>query len=232
MIRNPKYFVHTRGIFRLNLWSTQQGKRDVITGACMDNRIKRLCKHAKRADKNAACELLEIYYPDIFAYLRRLCDSKQDAEDLTQQTFLKVWSSLDGFAGRSKFSTWLYRIAHNTYIDWRRENAGNTPDRSDKWWDERIDTNAGPFANAAERELAQHLYDEVDQLDDDKKHIVHLHYYQGLSIRETAKVLDVATSTVKYRLREVFKILRAKVGVDENSFSQKQTIPNIKGESL
>ncbi|MHC4751626.1 MAG: RNA polymerase sigma factor [Planctomycetota bacterium] len=198
----------------------------------MDNRIKRLCKHAKRADKNAACELLEIYYPDIFAYLRRLCGSKQDAEDLTQQTFLKVWSSLNGFSGRSKFSTWLYRIAHNTYIDWRRENASSTRVRSDKWWDECTDTNASPFANASERELAQRLYDEVDQLDDDKKRVVHLHYYQGLSIHETAKVLNIATSTVKYRLREVFKILRAKIDVDENGFNQKQTIPIAKGESL
>jgi DNA-directed RNA polymerase specialized sigma24 family protein len=61
---------------------------------------------------------------------------------------------------------------------------------------------------------------------------VHLHYYQGLSISQTAKVLDVATSTVKYRLREVFKILRAKIGVEENGFIQKQTIPIEKGESL
>jgi len=72
----------------------------------------------------------------------------------------------------------------------------------------------------------------VDQLDEDKKLVVHLHYYQGLSIRETAKVLDVATSTVKYRLREVFKILRVKLGVRETGFEQKQTIPIAKGESL
>ncbi len=198
----------------------------------MDNRIKRLCKRAKKADKNAACELLEIYYSDIFAYLRRLCGSKQDAEDLTQQTFLKVWSSLDGFAGRSKFSTWLYRIAHNTYIDWQHRGLGGVRNCPDPWWDERTDTNAGPFANASERELAQRLYGEVDQLDDDKKRVVHLHYYQGLSIRETAKVLNIATSTVKYRLREVFKILRAKIDVEENGFNQKQTNPIAKGESL
>jgi RNA polymerase sigma factor (sigma-70 family) len=55
----------------------------------------------------------------------------------------------------------------------------------------------------------------VDLLDEDKKHVVHLHYYQGLSIRETAKVLNVATSTVKYRLREVMKILKDKLIVEE-----------------
>jgi RNA polymerase sigma-70 factor (ECF subfamily) len=76
------------------------------------------------------------------------------------------------------------------------------------------------------------LYKAVDQLDEDKKHVVHLHYYQGLSIRETAKVLDVATSTVKYRLREVLRILRAKIGVEENEFDQERTISVAKGESL
>ncbi len=198
----------------------------------MDRRIKRLCKRAGRADKSAASELLKMYYADVYSFLIRLCGSAADAEDLTQQTFLKVWSSLDGFKGRSKFSTWLYRIAHNTYIDFQRENAGSNRDRSDQWWAECIDKNPGPFANVVERQLARRLYETVDQLDEDKRHVVHLHYYQGLSIRETAKVLNIATSTVKYRLREVFKILRIKLGVRETGTQQEQTIPIAKGESL
>ncbi len=198
----------------------------------MKTRIKTLCRCAKKADKNAACELLKIYYAEVYAYLRRLCGSRHDAEDLTQQTFLKAWSSLDGFAGRSKFSTWLYRIAHNTYIDWQRRNTGSTQSCPDQWWQECIDQNPGPFANLAERQLAQRLYQAVGRLDEDKKHVVHLHYYQGLSIRETAKVLDIATSTVKYRLREVFKALRIKLGVRETGTQQRQTIPIAKGESL
>jgi len=183
--------------------------------APLDNQIKSLCRRVKKADKNAASELLKIYYADIYSYLRRLCGNRQDAEDLTQQTFLKVWSSLNGFAGRSKFSTWLYRIAHNTFLDWLRRNIAGTQSRPDQWWQECIDQNPGPFTNLAERQLAQRLYEAVDKLDEDKKHVVHLHYYQGLSIRETAKVLDIATSTVKYRLREVMKILKDKLIVEE-----------------
>lgn len=195
----------------------------------MDHRIKSLGKRARRADPSASCELLRIHYTEVYAYLRRLCGNQAEAEDLTQQTFLKVWSSLDGFAGRSKFSTWLYRIAHNTYIDWQRENAGNIRERSDQWWAEYIDKNPSPLANVAERQLAQRLYEAVDQLDEGKKHVVHLHYYQGLSIRQTAKVLNVATSTVKYRLREVFKILRTKINVEEIVIDPK-AIPFPQGE--
>jgi RNA polymerase sigma-70 factor (ECF subfamily) len=198
----------------------------------MDNRIKHLCKRARKADKDAASELLKIHYADIYSYLRRLCGSNQDAEDLTQQTFLNVWSSLDSFAGRSKFSTWLYRIAHNVYIDFQRENTVSNRDRSDQWWAECIDKNSSPFVNVAEHQLTQRLYEAVDELDDDKRHVVHLHYYQGLSIRETAQVLGIATSTVKYRLHEVFKILRINLDARETKTQQEQTIPIVKGESL
>ena len=143
-----------------------------------------------------------------------------------------MWSSIDGFAGHSKFSTWLYRIAHNTWIDWQRTNTARVQSRQDKWWAECRDRNPGPFASVAERQVAQHLYQAVEQLDEDKRHIVHLHYYQGLSIRETAKVLNIATSTVKYRLREVFKILRPKLDVEETGFEKSQTSPIARREPL
>ena len=196
----------------------------------MESRIKRLCKRAGKADRNAACELLEIYYAEIYAYLRRLCGNRADAEDLTQQTFLKVWSSLDGFKGRSRFSTWLYSIARNTCIDYQRKNSGKNPVRSEQWLDECIDDNPGPFANVAERQSARRLYETVEQLDEDKREIVHLHYYQGLSLKQTAEVLGIANSTVKYRLREVFKILRARLTVSKTEIRQEQTIAIPEGE--
>jgi RNA polymerase sigma-70 factor (ECF subfamily) len=181
----------------------------------MEIRERSLCRRAKKADRAAACELLKIHYADVFAYLRRLCGSNQAAEDLTQEAFVKAWSSLDSFKGRSRFSTWLHSIAHNTYIDWQRSYKPNEP-RPDQWWKECIAENPGPFANTAQRQMAERLYKTVDQLDEDKKYVVHLHYYQGLSLRETAKVLNVSTSTVKYRLREVIKILRTKIAVEGN----------------
>ena len=95
-----------------------------------------------------------------------------------------------------------------------------------------MDTNPGPLTNAAERQLAQQLYEAITKLDESKRYVVHLHYYQGLSIRETAKVLDIATSTVKSRLREVCKILRTKVDAEETELEQNQTIPIAKGDLL
>jgi RNA polymerase sigma-70 factor (ECF subfamily) len=198
----------------------------------MNRQVSKLLKRARKADTNAANELLRIYYEDVYSYLRRLCGSQADAEDLTQQTFLKVWSSLDRFKGRSRFSTWLYRIAYNTYIDWQRKNPNDVQPSAGQWWQECTNSNPDPPHELAQRQLAQRLYEAVDRLDEDKKQTVHLHYYQGLSLRETAKVLGIATSTVKYRLREVCKILRANIDVEGNDFSQKQTIPIAEGDLL
>jgi len=198
----------------------------------MEFLVKSLARRARAGDRDAACRLLGMYYADVFAYLRRLCGNRQDAEDLTQQTFLKVWASLNGFAGNSKFSTWVYSIAHNNFIDRHRTNNGKMRFESAQWWQECADDSQSPFAIAAERQAAQRLYQAVDRLDDDKRYIVHLHYYQGLSLKETAKVLGIATSTVKYRLREVLKILRVKMSTEQNESSQMRTIPIAKGETI
>ena len=198
----------------------------------MNSQVKKLLKRARKSDTNAASQLLTVYYEDIYSYLRRLCGSRADAEDLTQQTFLKVWSSLDRFKGRSRFSTWLHRIAYNCYIDWQRRDPGNVQSNTDQWWRERTDRNPGPVEGLAQRQLSRQLYEAVDRLDEDKKQTVHLHYYQGLSLRETAKVLGVATSTVKYRLREVLRILRIRIDAEENELDLKQTIQIAKGEPI
>jgi RNA polymerase sigma-70 factor (ECF subfamily) len=174
----------------------------------MDKRTKNLCYRAQRGDKAAVRKLVAAYYPDIFAYLRRLCGSQQDAEDLTQQTFAKAWSALGSFTNRSDFSTWLHRIAYNACVDWRRKSSKATKCQSDAWWQECMTKDPGPSANSEQRQMAVSIYEAVNQLDTPKKDVVHLHYYQGLSLRETAAVLNVSTATVKYRLREALKMLK------------------------
>ena len=173
----------------------------------MADDAERLCNEARSGDMAAASELVELFSERIFSYFRRLCGHDSDAQDLTQKTFIKVWSSLGSFQGRSSFSTWIHGIAHNVYVDWRRRK--NVIEyQTDDWWEACAAEGPSPFENAAEREAAHQLYAAVDQLDDDTRQVVHLHYYQGLSLKETAEVLKIATSTVKYRLREALNFLR------------------------
>ncbi|HUW19581.1 MAG TPA: RNA polymerase sigma factor [Sedimentisphaerales bacterium] len=171
--------------------------------------VRRLCRQAKAGDKRAAAELLRLSYEKIFNYLRRLSSNAADAEDLTQETFAKVWSALGDFRGQSEFSTWVHGIAYHVYIDWRRRKEPVV--QTDAWWQERVELNPGLFKCAEDKQLVDRLYRLVDQLTEDKKQIIHLHFYQGLSLRDTAYVLNEAPSTVKYRFRKIMESLRSQM---------------------
>ena len=174
----------------------------------MSDQAQQLCARAKAGDAAAASGLIALYYEKVFAYLRRLCGNDEDAEDLTQRTFLKVWSSLRSYQGRSSVSTWIHGIAHHVYVDWRRGKTVSEI-QTDDWWETCAAEGPSPFEDTVEREMAHQLYALVEQLDEGTREAVHLHYYQGLSLQETAEALKIATSTVKYRLREALSFLRA-----------------------
>ncbi len=170
-----------------------------------------LCAGAKQGDRTAAFALIDTHYRSVYQYLRRLCGSRQDAEDLTQDTFAKVWSSLASYRSDFRFSTWIHAIAYHVYVDWRR--GQKTADRPlNAWWREgvaRLDSQE----DDDDRQIAEGLYEAVECLAEEQRLVVHLHYYQSLSLRETAQVLGVAPSTVKYRLREVMRALRSRLEV-------------------
>ncbi len=175
----------------------------------MSDRSSSLCDRARDGDTAAASELVALHYATIYAHLRRLCGSDEDAADLTQKTFFKAWLSLASFQNRSSFSTWLHGIAHHVHVDWRR-SLQPADTRTDDWWEKCHTGNANPFDDVAERDLAHRVYSLVEQLAEEVRQVVHLHYYQGLTIRETAEALNIATSTVKYRAREALDFLRSR----------------------
>ena len=187
----------------------------------MSDAAETLCERTRKGDLAAASELVSLFYQQIFAYLRRLSGNDEDAADLTQKTFTRTWQSLASYQHRSKFSTWLHGIAHHVYLDWRRKrNLGDA--QTDEWWETQAANSPTPFENTAERDLAHQLYRWVDELDDEKKQAVHLHYYQNLPLSETAEVLGVAVSTVKYRLREALTFLRSRT-TETNSIPERRT---------
>ena len=165
---------------------------------------------ARDGDRPAAEELVGLHYEAIFAFFRRWCRSEADAADLTQRTFAKAWAALPEFQARSRFSTWLHGIAHHLLVDgWRRKNPLESA--SDDWWETCPAQGPSPFEETAHRDLARQVWALVGQLEFEQRETVHLHYFQGLSLEETAQALEVAASTVKYRLRQAVEFLRARL---------------------
>jgi RNA polymerase sigma-70 factor, ECF subfamily len=166
----------------------------------MNSSDHHLVSAAAAGDREAAERLVGRHYQRLYAFLRRHAGNDADAADLTQRTFAGIWRALPGFAGRSSVSSWMHAIAWHTYVDWLRR-APRLEGRPDAWWEACVSPATSPAEALAQADLAATVYARVDQLEPDLRIAVHLHYYQGLSLAETADALEIATATVKYRLR-------------------------------
>jgi RNA polymerase sigma-70 factor (ECF subfamily) len=176
----------------------------------METDAKQMAENARQGDRTAAIQIIELLYERIYAFLRRLTANEADAADLTQRTFGRAWQALPTFAGRSSVASWIHGIAYHVYVDWRRSNH-RAELRSNEWWAARAAPEATPDELAARTDLAETLYASVEKLEPDLRHTVHLHYYQNLTLQETADALGLATSTVKYRLRQAVAELQKKL---------------------
>jgi len=184
----------------------------------MEPDANQLVETARGGDRAAAAELIELFYERVYAFLRRLAANDADAADLTQRTFGRVWQGLPSFAGRSSVSSWMHSIAYHVYVDWRRADHRSEP-RTNEWWAARPAPEASPAEIAAHTDMAAAIYGSVDALEADLRHTVQLHYYQGLTLQETADAMGVATSTVKYRLRQALAELQRKLASEPTSLT-------------
>src|SRR5271157_4192637 len=181
----------------------------------MEHNANQLVEAARLGDPGAGRELIELFYARVYAFLRRLAANDADAADLTQRTFGRVWQVLGTFAGRSSVGSWIHGIAYHVYVDWRRADR-RAEFRTDEWWAACPASGARPDELAARADLAAALYAAVDRLDAELRESVHLHYYQGLTLEETAEAMGVAASTVKYRLRQALDALQAALAADSH----------------
>lgn len=162
---------------------------------------QQLTEAARRGDESALVALIDLLYPRIYAFLRRLTPNDTEAADLTQKTFVRFCKGLASFSGRSSVSSWAHSIAYHTCVDWRRSNH-RLESRSPEWWAELVSAEPLPDELASRHDCARTVYASVEQLAPEVRDAIHLHYYQGLTLEETAEAMGVAGSTIKYRLRQ------------------------------
>ena len=181
----------------------------------MELDASQLVRAFRSGNKAAAVQLIELFYGRVYNFLRRLTGNEADAADLTQQTFGRVWQRLDSFAERSSVSSWIHGIAYHVYVDWRRA-IRRTEARPNEWWEAHASIGPAPDEDAASADMKTMLYRHVEQMESDLRATVHCHYYQELTLQETADALGIATSTVKYRLRQALDELQRKLGTEKS----------------
>jgi RNA polymerase sigma-70 factor (ECF subfamily) len=164
----------------------------------------RWIEQAQAGDKNAFRKLVELYQRRIFAFCYDLTGSAQDAEDLSQEVFVKMWKNLDSFRSEAKLGSWLYRIAVNAWIDTGRKKNVKVHRAMQELEDETM-----PFAtahpNAGENPLQavesnlvqQEILHALDALTAKERAVFTLRHYDDLKLDVIGDRLGVTTGTVK-----------------------------------
>lgn len=163
-----------------------------------------LLERARRGDEAAFEQLLERYQKTVYHQALRLLNNPEDAADVTQEVFLKVWKHLPGFRGESGFATWLYRLTDNAAIDLIRREKKRQGDRSLDDEDSAPlfppDPSPTPQQAVEGQERSQAVALGLRQLSGEHRRILVLREINGLSYDEIGSILGLSPGTVKSRL--------------------------------
>jgi len=176
-----------------------------------------LVRKIKKGDKNAFGELVEKHKRRMYFAAYRMTNSHSDADDLSQQAFIKAYESIDNFREKSSFSTWLYRIVVNITINHLkklRKRQTFTLDENILLKDNDLTSCVdNPRRIAEERELHEEITKAIESLPLEQKPVVVLAILEGLPHKEIAEILGCPEKTVSWRLFQARKKLRGKLAM-------------------
>jgi len=158
-----------------------------------------------KGDVSAFNEIVARWERRLYNFVYRYLGNAEDAKDITQESFVRAYSHLDGFRGQSKFSSWLYQIALNLCRSkLRRQKSHPTVSIDDREEDNPLwalpDQRPTPAEHTLEQERALAVREALAQLPEAQRTVIILKEYNGLKFREIAEILDTPESTVKSRL--------------------------------
>lgn len=156
--------------------------------------------------------LAERHIPRVRALLHQMVLNEADADDLTQEVFLRAFHGLEGFEGRSRFSTWLYRIAMNTARTFLRSRTRTPACRGEELAEEPDRGGGGPDQAAMARELDADIEAALGSLSPTLRAAIVLTAIHGLNGREAARIEGCATATMYWRVHKARKILKRQLG--------------------
>jgi len=170
-----------------------------------------LVERAQDGDREAFEMLVKRYQEKVYSICYGKVKDEQDAMDVTQDVFVKVFRYLENFEQESSFYTWLYRIAVNTSIDFLRKQSRKAQvDYDDSiQTDEDVEGNEllmpsrlgiNPDRAFGRKELRQKMLEALESLSDKHHTILNLREVEGLSYKEMAEVLEISKGTVMSRL--------------------------------
>jgi RNA polymerase sigma-70 factor (ECF subfamily) len=180
-----------------------------------------IIKKAQSGDMQAFESILKIYDRQVMNIAYSFRNSEEDAKDIYQEVFLRVFRALKNFKFNSEFSTWLFRITTNVCITYQRKKSRHVHDSLDKEisnseeestkLSDMISGGDAADSYATSSELSGHIHSAVNELPPQQKLAFILKHYEGYKIREISTMLNCAEGTVKRYLFTATNKLREKL---------------------
>jgi RNA polymerase sigma-70 factor (ECF subfamily) len=155
-----------------------------------------LALSVQRGSKVCFAELARRFGPRLYGYFRQKLDSREDCEDLVQDTLLKAFTNIHRFRGKWAFTTWIFTIGTRRLVDHFRADGLRTKERIGA---ENV-PQPGPLEKAAQREETENLWRLARELPGKQYHALWLRYVEELPVKEIARALSVPRMQVKVLL--------------------------------
>ena len=182
-----------------------------------------IIRRVQDGDPNAFELLVTAYEKNVYNVALQMTGNREDAQDMTQEAFIKAYNSLSGFRGDSRFSSWLYRIVSNVCLDYKRKQsrrpASSLTVEDDEGEEQQLDVadeSQSPEALLERKLTREAVRKGLRQLPDEQRQILLLREIQGLSYEEIGEVMDLEAGTVKSRIFRARKKLCALLLEDGN----------------
>ena len=183
----------------------------------MESTDHELISRAQGGESAAFDALVVRYDKQVLAIAASYTKSPDDAKDIYQEVFLRVYRSLGGFKFRSEFSTWLYRITTNVCLTHKTRQGGRSfapieeIDRVDSVEEMSRPKQVSPERHAQNSEISRHIEQAMEHLSPQQRLVFTLKHYQGYKLREIAQMMDCAEGTVKKYLFTATEKLRQRL---------------------
>lgn len=158
-----------------------------------------LVQRIKAGDIDAMDQLIQKYYSTVYAYCYRKLGNRDDAQDITQETFLHFCRNFDSYVQRGKVKNYLYTIAHNLYVSTMRKDA---PIHLEE--DEKITS----CDDVSKYEVTDFIKTALTELPDEQRNVILLRFYHDLKLRDIAQITGSGLSITKYRLSQGIKAIK------------------------
>jgi RNA polymerase sigma-70 factor, ECF subfamily len=160
--------------------------------------MSRLLEKARSGDRQAFKNLVVMHQQKVFLLAYSLLRNREDATDVVQETFMRLFQKLDAYEPGKNFQGWLLRIAKNLCVDYYRKNYGRRREHESDRSLEDIDPAAPPGDRSPGGfDLRQAFSRALARLAERQRLVFVMKHYNGLDYREIAQVLDISTGTVK-----------------------------------